>query len=266
MDRHKLALECAKIEKTGGNVRDFLRQQGCISPWGTWYRLQREELGRTEEKITEGKGDERMGQVRLTDIQKAEAVKIAIAGGDPRKYLRDCGSDAPKNMWWKIRRDLKEKDPETFKKLPAKLPWDTKDDRLPIMVPSEKTKKKTAAREKIIGVTDPKTGGKGAIKTMEGETENETKVGLVYDPSIEEEYRREKAENAEKIDHRKQIKVIKVTAAEGAAGTWKRNGDFLTLQIRRPDGPEDTGAMTAEEWITAAEELPAVLKMFGMEA
>jgi hypothetical protein len=122
MNRHQLALECVKIEKTGGSVRDFLRQQGCISPWGTWYRLQREELGRTDAQITEGKGDESMKQIRLTDDQKAQAVKIAIAGGDPRNYLRDCGSKAPDVMWQSIRAKIMAEDPETYEKLPKRIP------------------------------------------------------------------------------------------------------------------------------------------------
>ena len=220
MDRHQLALECVKIEKAGGSVRDFLRQRGCISPWGTWYRLQREELGRAEDQITEGKGDRIMKHAQLSAAQKEQAVRIAIAGGDPRNYLRDCGSKAPDNLWWKIRRDLKDADPETYAKLPERI--------------------QRAGKQK-------------------------QPVELVYDPSIAEEYRREHEDDAEKNDHLQQRKDLKVTQAEGMAGKWKRAGDFLTLEIRRPDGPEDAGDMTADEWIMAAEELPAVLRMFGME-
>ena len=221
MDRRQLARECVKIEKAGGNVRDFLRRQGCISPWGTWHRLQREELGRTDAQITDGTGGKLMGQTRITDAQKKQAVRSAIAGGDPRNYLRDCGSKAPDIMWQSIRKKVMTEDPETYAKLPARIP--------------------RAEKEKQV-------------------------VGLVYDPSIAEEYRREHAGDAEKFKHRQQGKNLKVTSAEGMAGKWKRAGAFLTLEIHRDDGPDDAGDMTADEWIMAAEELPAVLKLFGMEA
>lgn len=228
MDRHQLALECVKIEKAGGSVRDFLRQRGCISPWGTWYRLQREELGRTDDKITEGKGDRKMGWAKLTDAQKEQAVRIAIAGGDPRNYLRDCGSKAPDNLWWKIKRDLKDADPETYAKLPDRIP--------------------RAGKQK-------------------------KPVELVYDPSIEEEYQREQAENAERKEPEERLQEmgnipelrLKATAAEGMAGSWKRDREYIKLEIQRENKPELVANMSALEWEAAAAELPEVLRLFGME-
>lgn len=220
MDRHQLALECVKIEKAGGSVRDFLRQRGCISPWGTWYRLQREELGRAEDQITEGKGDRIMKHAQLSAAQKEQAVRIAIAGGDPRNYLRDCGSKAPDNLWWKIRRDLKDADPETYEKLPERIP--------------------RAGKQK-------------------------KPVELVYDPSIAEEYRREHEDDAEKNDHLQQRKDLKVTQAEGMAGSWKRDREYIKLEIQRENKPELVANMSALEWEAAAAELPEVLWLFGME-
>ena len=122
MDRHQLALECVKVEKAGGSVRDFLREKGCISPWGTWYRLQKEELARTEGQITDGKGDGHMKQMRLTESQRQQAIRIAINGGDPREFLEQCGSVSSDILWQTIRQKLRKKDPETYAKIPARIP------------------------------------------------------------------------------------------------------------------------------------------------
>lgn len=121
MDRKKLAEECRQIEKRGDSVLDYLREIGCVSPWGTWHRLQKEELKRADHQITDGKGTEKM-QFIMTDEIKAEAMRIAIEGGDPRMYLADCGSAAPEVLWWNLKRRIKEEDPETYAKLPERLP------------------------------------------------------------------------------------------------------------------------------------------------
>ena len=67
MNRQQLARECVEIEKAGGSVREYLASKGCISPWGTWYRLPKEELGRAECHITDGKGGDDMKKIARAD-------------------------------------------------------------------------------------------------------------------------------------------------------------------------------------------------------
>ena len=55
---------------------------------------------------------------KLTLEMKKKAVQIAIDGGDPLKYLSDCGYTAPEKMWGYIKSTLKDKDPETYAKIP----------------------------------------------------------------------------------------------------------------------------------------------------
>lgn len=117
-DREELAMECDRLDKAGGNVRGFLRSLGYISPWGTWHRLQKEELHRDENKITEGKGKVEMG--KLTLEQKKQAVEIAISGGNPLDYLKSIGNQNPSAAWYYIRKTLKEVDPEKFALLNVK--------------------------------------------------------------------------------------------------------------------------------------------------
>lgn len=116
MNREQLARKCALIEKAGGSVREYLRSCGCISPWGTWFRLQREELGRKKCQITDGKGGAEMRKITLAD--KKKAVEIAISGGNPLPYLKECGSKNPSAAWYAIKQTLKETDPETYALLP----------------------------------------------------------------------------------------------------------------------------------------------------
>ena len=125
MDREALADECLQIEKRGGSVIEFLKGRGCISPWGTWFRLHKEQLGRKDYQITNGKGRETMGAFPkpiLTDDDKKEAVRIALGGESPYEYLRECGVTAPDAAWARIKDYVQKTDPETFAKLPARLP------------------------------------------------------------------------------------------------------------------------------------------------
>lgn len=59
-------------------------------------------------------------QKKITLEQKKKAVEIALGGGDPMEYLRECGSKNPSAHWSYIRKTLKEKDPETYEKLAKK--------------------------------------------------------------------------------------------------------------------------------------------------
>ena len=112
MDRYQPALECLEIEKAGCSVREFLKSCGCISPWGTWYRLQREELGRDRYHIKDGKGE--MIMANITAQQREAAIQIAIRGEDPVAFLKECGSKRPEVAWANIRRVLRKGDPERF--------------------------------------------------------------------------------------------------------------------------------------------------------
>ena len=66
------------------------------------------------------KGETNMPKI-LTDEQKAFAVQLVISGTDPRPYLMSCGSNAPEKLWSYIKQTIREKDPETYQKLPATL-------------------------------------------------------------------------------------------------------------------------------------------------
>lgn len=61
------------------------------------------------------KGEEDMN--KITEGQKKKAIQIALDGGDPKPFLKQCGSTAPDKMWSYIKCCLRKKDPETWEKL-----------------------------------------------------------------------------------------------------------------------------------------------------
>ena len=65
----------------------------------------------------EKKGTGNMAR-KLTLEQKKRAVQIAIDGGDPIEFLRECGCDAPGGTWWSIKNKLKTTNPELYAKIP----------------------------------------------------------------------------------------------------------------------------------------------------
>ena len=118
MDRNELAATCVRIEKAGGSVRDFLKDLGFVSPWGTWHRLQKEELKRKDYQITDGRGAEEMRKITLED--KKKAVEIALSGENPLSFLKECGVANPSASWAYIKKTLKEVDPEKYAMLPSR--------------------------------------------------------------------------------------------------------------------------------------------------
>ena len=78
--------------------------------WCSWSCLRQSEK--------EGKLDMK----KLTLENKKEAVRIALAGGNPLEFIRMCGIANAADAWRKIKEDLKVKDPKTWEKLPKRLP------------------------------------------------------------------------------------------------------------------------------------------------
>ena len=112
MDRKAMALECREVERCGGNVLDFLREQGAVTPWGTWYRLQVEELHRKKHEIRDGKGTKMGKKVVLTPEVGAEVEKMIEAGQDPKPYLKANGSKNPSAHEFMIRKSMKKRQEE----------------------------------------------------------------------------------------------------------------------------------------------------------
>ena len=114
MDRERVAEECLRIEKRGGDVITYLRGLGCISPWGTWFRIQKEQLGRKSWQISDGKGKKTLikeekkkvnkSKRKLTAEEKTKAMELYVSGGDPIEYLTSIGIKSAARVWGGVRR------------------------------------------------------------------------------------------------------------------------------------------------------------------
>lgn len=131
-DRKALAKECLRIEKAGGSVRDYLRGLGFVSPWGTWFNLQREILHRGPMNITDGigekKGVEKMGKIREEKVHKrrrADNLEVILAAiraeEDPVEALGKIGYLEPAQIYTDTKAWAKQNAPEKYAELPQNL-------------------------------------------------------------------------------------------------------------------------------------------------
>ena len=67
------------------------------------------------------KGEKKVGKRKITKDQEREAVRIALAGGDPLTFLEECGINNPAQKWYDIKLMVKDSDPETYAKLPMRI-------------------------------------------------------------------------------------------------------------------------------------------------
>ena len=105
---------------------DFLCSENCQIVYDT--QKQRKMSGWIDDYFKKKKGKDGKaimgkGKRKVTLEQKKKAVQIAIDGGDPREYLRQCGSENPDSLWWYVKKVIKEKDPALYEKIPEKLPY-----------------------------------------------------------------------------------------------------------------------------------------------
>lgn len=64
-------------------------------------------------------GEQKMGaRAILTEADRNEAVRLAMAGGDPAEFLRSKGMKDPHNAWYIIKQDVKLKNPDLYEKIP----------------------------------------------------------------------------------------------------------------------------------------------------
>lgn len=230
MDRHQLALDCQAVEKSGGSVREYLSGLGFISPWGTWFNLQREELNRKDFQITDGRGERNMAR-KVTMEQKKKAVEIAIGGGNPLPYLRECGSDAPDKLWYWIKQKLKEADPETYAKLPKR-------------VGTQDTMMEYEAGETFTVTAAPEPVPEVVMTIDSGELLKEEPVGMSATKPVNYD-------------------GFQVTAIRSESlGEFYYDRKYRSMDWRTNDG--DEVSITTEVWHVLADELPKILGILGI--
>lgn len=236
-DEEKAAIleHCLDLEESGGDILGYLWSQDYITPRATWCNYQREWLGRKPYEFTDGKPKRKKGDVyrmkkaKVTLEHKKKAVQIAIDGGDPLKYLKDHGAGNPAAMWYTIKQNVKDTDPETFKKIPDL---------------------RNKSSEPTVTLADAMTGMKDAADEFFGKCEE---MGLKV--------------NGEKVERPVQpltLAGLQITAVNHQdLGEFYLDKKYKSIDWRAPDGAEVS--LAPSMWIQLLKELPNILKMLGVE-
>ena len=178
-------------------------------------------------------------KVALED--KKKAVEIALAGGDPLKYLKDHGAGNAWSMWYAIKENLKIRQPETYRKLP--------DLRLK---GNSRKKPETEKAEEAPTLADAMTGMKEATDDFFGKCEE---MGL-------------KMDNPEKSKITKPVNYdgFNVRAVEGKFGSYhfQEIGGKQWIDYENKEGADEL-SMTVDQWRGFIAEIREAARVLGVE-
>ena len=233
MDRRRVALDCLEVERLGYSVLDFLQEQGAISPWGTWWRLQVEELGRARYQIRNGKENKMAKKNILTPEVRTDAEKMIAEGRDPKQikaYLAEHGSKNPSAHIYVIRKNM------------------------------EKAKQK----DELAGFV-PMVPEKKIVEFQGKEFERMEKPS----PTCCQPAKPSGVTVPDKLPEEKPKRpAIRIREADGAVGTWRNTSErFVSFKMpaRGPEDEDQEIELTAEEWLAISAELPNVLELFRIK-
>lgn len=172
----------------------------------------------------------------LTEADRNEAVRLALAGGDPVEFLRSKGMKDPHNAWYIIKQDVKLKNPDLYEKIPD--------------------------RRKIRN-TQPK---KVELPEMPEEPVTEKKVIKAVKKTVRSVNGRKKPpEEEERCDFMLNVPDgFKVTAVDTPVGMfiWYKKQKYLDWI---PLMGADNVSMNTEEWKMFLKYFPDVLKILGVD-
>ena len=231
-DQHELAQKCLEIEEAGGDVHEYLKAEGFISPRATWQRLQLNELRRSQKDVEKG---EFIMKGIMTPETEQEAIRIALEGGDPKKYLAQKGSKSPEKLWFYIKTKLKARDPETYDRLP-----DLRKNR----------GKKPQDTPPVVKVDGP--------MTIQAETPEKIVIAEPLDKGFP------KAQK-EKITKPVSYDGFHVRGIEGEFGTYIYSETESAKYIDYDSKDDDQLSMTIEQWRGFVGELKRAFAVLGVE-
>ena len=230
-ERAAIAARCVELEKEGGDILGYLWSENYLTPRATWCNIQREWLGRKPYEFTDGKPGKKRKErkkvenrrAKITDEQRAEAVRIALDGGDPREYLEGLGFADGQTTWYKIKEHYKDKAPDVYAQIPK---------RIPVNGLKNKAAKKAETPETVLGrpkedfekaptLADAMAGMKDAAETFFGQV-----------PAL-------KVDGAVRIETPEAEKVEVVETPEGCSGLFhgtkgEKAARIVTPPINKP--------------------------------
>ena len=190
---------------------------------------------------------------KITLEQKKKAVEIAISGGSPFSFLKQCGSSAPDKTWYAIKAALKKTDPETY----AKIQDFRKKRDEPKTAAEAMTGMKDAADEffgkcKEMGLkldtSKPIDGGEW--EKMETPESNKLKVAVIGKPETAGELKRE-------------TRYIVTAIKYPEIGEFYYDRKYNSIDWRTPEGEEVSMSPTA--WKILQHDLKEIMTVLGVE-
>ena len=193
------------------------------------------------QKYREQKEEKKMG---ITLEQKKKAVSIALGGGDPEAYLKECGSEKPAVSWANILRNLETKDPEVYEILTRKKKPKV-DKGMPKKLELE------AGENYEVSVGEAMDNMKDAADEFFGKCED---MGLSVHGTVEsfEDY------------IKKQIDPYNISAIRHKNyGEFYHDLDHNCIDWRTPEG--DEVSLSVHGWMGLINELPRIMKLLGAD-
>lgn len=185
---------------------------------------------------------------KITLAQKKRAVEIALNGGNPLPYLKQCGSERPDGLWYTIKQDLKKADPTAYERLPkrcgekkqAEPAAEAPDDDDPKYYdPAYLASCGSEAKHRI----DDKKIAEPIAEKAEEVVDNKEKA--VYKPETVVENKVEAVEKPETAAEPESDPFI-VTAVEGKFGEYHFDAENGFVGWKPMEGP--IICMSAEKW------------------
>ena len=187
---------------------------------------------------------------KLTREQKEKAVEIAISGGDPVEYLKECGAANAQAAWYQIKNKLAEADPDKATELEKAL--------------HNKANREYKARQKV---------DKGMPKKLELE------AGENYEVSVAEamtgmqdaadEFFGKCEDMGLKLEKPAEVKPLTLDEFEIAGirhqdlGEWYYDKKFNSIDWRTPEG--DEVSLPPVWWKQIVKDLPKILRLLGVD-
>lgn len=190
---------------------------------------------------------------KISPEQKRKAIEIALEGGDPKPFLKECGSKNPDNLWYWMKNKLKIEEPETYEML-------AKGGR-PKPIAGGEWEKMETPEGSLAGAM---AGMKDATDEFFGKCKD---MGLKLEkPEIDLKI---KSEDLAKTDYPDPVIMdppfeYKVTGIETAVGDFQYSRRYGYLDWT-PDGVSDTVSLKVEEWKELMRLLPLIAKELGVE-
>ena len=184
---------------------------------------------------------------KITPDMRKKAAEIAISGGSPLEYLKKCGSKNPSASWQYIRQTLEKNDPETFAKLPDRLPKTAGDAMIAMKEAADNFF--SQCEDMGLKLDTPKPIDGGEWEKMETPESNKLNVAVIGKPETAGELKREM---------RYTVTAIKYPEI----GEFYYDRKYNSIDWRTPEG--DEVSMSPTGWKLLLQDLPEIFQALGV--